>query len=303
MKKFIVKVFFFLILIFISIYIVFLQADGSTDAFYLRFTEPKQNSLVIGTSRAAQGVIPSILNHELNRSDIFNFSFTIAHSPYGPVYLKSIKKKLNNNSKDGIFILAIDPWSISANKKHPNDPTRFIENNKFLKTINLVNSKPNIEYLLTNYNQSYINLFKTNNKMFLHKDGWLEVTPKMTDRVNKLRIRERIGFYRDSLLPNYGFSKIRYKYVLETISFLKQYGEVYLIRLPIHPEMMKIESQLMPDFNVKIKEAVNISTDYYDMTFLNKELNYTDGNHLYKDSGKIVSKLIADRIKWKRNID
>ena len=35
--------------------------NGYTDPFYLRFTTPKNNNLIIGTSRAAQGIQPEII--------------------------------------------------------------------------------------------------------------------------------------------------------------------------------------------------------------------------------------------------
>ena len=91
MKKFIVNICLFLIIVLLTILGVFWQADGKTDPFYLRFTTDKQNSLILGTSRAAQGLLPEVLNSKLNRDDFFNYSFTLGHSPYGPTYLKSIK--------------------------------------------------------------------------------------------------------------------------------------------------------------------------------------------------------------------
>ena len=38
--------------------------------FYLRFTSPKHNSLIIGTSRSAQGIHPNIIDSILNLEDI-----------------------------------------------------------------------------------------------------------------------------------------------------------------------------------------------------------------------------------------
>ncbi len=303
MRQFLRNTILFISLICFSIYLVFLKVNGSNDPYYLRFTVPKQNSLILGTSQAAQGVLPSVLNNKLNRTDLFNYSFSISHRPYGLVYLNSIKKKLNNSSKEGLFILTIDPWSLSANKKNPNDSSLFKENDKFLGTTNFVNCDPNVEYLFENYGRSYIHLFESNDKVYLHKDGWLEVSPRMDEKIILKRIKEKIDFYKETKLDNSSFSETRYSYLLKTISFLKKHGEVYLIRLPVHPKMMELETQLMPDFNNKIKEAINNSQDYYDMSHLNGEFKYTDGNHLFKESGMIVSELIAKRIKLKSNFE
>ncbi|MFD2542040.1 hypothetical protein ACFSSB_06870 [Lacinutrix gracilariae] len=267
--------------------------NGHVDAFYSRFTTPKQSSLVLGTSRAAQGIVPEVLNEELGRDDIFNYSFTVAHSSYGPVYLESIKKKIVKNSNDCVYIVTVDPWSISADKEDQNNILKFIENGKCVETIWFVNSKPNVQYLLFNYNESYINLFNKNKKMFLHDDGWLEVNVKKMDSV---RINERVKFYKEEIMPNNTFSKVRFEYLLKTIQFLKKHGKVYLIRLPIHPKLMEVEMQYMANFNGYINEAINLSNDYFDMTKFNNEFDYTDGNHLYKESSKKVSKLIVNRI-------
>ena len=72
---------------------------------------------------------------------------------------------------------------------------------------------------------------------------------------------------------------------------------MYLVRLPIHPDMMAIDNQLMPDFNNKMQNIVPLTEGYYDMTKLNNEFSYTDGNHLYKESGVIVTRMIAQWIK------
>ena len=92
-----------------------LLADGTTDDYYLKFSSPKQSSLILGTSRAKQGIIPSVLSSSIENVDyqMFNFSFTLKSSPFGLVYYNAIKQKIDLESKDGCFIVTVDPWSIS----------------------------------------------------------------------------------------------------------------------------------------------------------------------------------------------
>jgi hypothetical protein len=85
-------------------------------------------------------------------------------------------------------------------------------------------------------------------------------------------------------------------YLKKTINFLKNHGKVILVRLPVHKEIFKIEQKYMPSFNDKITELSPIVDSYYDMTIDNNNYIYTDGNHLYKESSKIVSKKISDFI-------
>jgi hypothetical protein len=101
LKAFLIKTTVYIFVVGLTFIITLSFADGKVDQFYLRFTSPAMDNLIIGTSRSAQGILPSTINEELNRK-FFNFSFTIAHSPYGPVYLNSIKKKLNPNTSKKI---------------------------------------------------------------------------------------------------------------------------------------------------------------------------------------------------------
>lgn len=98
MIKFIVKTLSFSLVISILFLWICSNADGYTDPFYMRFTTSKQNSLILGTSRAAQGLQPKFFDSILKET-ILNYSFTVAHSPFGKTYLRSIKKKMDLNSK------------------------------------------------------------------------------------------------------------------------------------------------------------------------------------------------------------
>ena len=115
LKLFIKHILLFLsILALLHIGLAFL-ADGTTDDYYLKFSSPKQSSLILGTSRAKQGIIPSVLSSSIENSNFsfFNFSFTLKSSPFGLVYFNAIKQKIDLESEDGCFIVTVDPWSIS----------------------------------------------------------------------------------------------------------------------------------------------------------------------------------------------
>lgn len=301
MKKFIFETALFISIVAIIFATVLLQADGYTDPFYKRFTSSRQNNLILGTSRSAQALQPEVFQDILG-IEFFNFSFTIAHSPFGPVYLESIKKKINPESKNGIHIVSIDPWSISNKGDHPNNVLDFPENELALAKVNEVNLNPNFEYLLKQFKGKYLNiLFRRDYRSFLHEDGWLEVNVAMDSAIVKKRLDEKIISYRSDNLPNRRFSRMRLIYLEETIQFLKQHGRVFLVRLPISPEMFQIEQELMPDFNEKINKAILMSDGYYDFSPRNHLYQYTDGNHLWKNSGKVVSGEIAAWINSKTN--
>lgn len=303
MKRFLLSSTLFLVILLITFYCIFIQADGYTDPFYLRFATPKKHSLILGTSRAAQTIMPRILNQTLSRNDLFNYSFTVGHSSYGPTYLESIKRKLNSDAKKGIFIISVDPWSISSNTEDPNDSSSFEELKLALSGTRFVNCKPNIQYLLKYYDKRFWNLiFNPDSTMLLHDDGWFELTVPMDSASVEERTKIRIQDYRNIYSSQYKFSSVRFNYVIQTIKYLQNFGTVYLVRLPVHPLMMQIESKQMPDFNDKIQKiAGETQVDYLDMTDLNSAFTYVDGNHLHKDSGKKVSEIIGNWIMEKKS--
>jgi hypothetical protein len=295
MQRFITQTLFICSLISLVFVSILSRADGYTDPFYVRFTSPKQESLILGSSRAAQGLQPSVFKDYLKR-DVFNYSFTISHSPYGAVYLNSIKKKLNKNTTNGIFIITVDPWSISSKTKDPNDSINFGENKLCLANTYLVNMNPNFEYLIRNFAGKYYTLIqKKRGSLFLNNDGWLEVNIGMDSSSVAKRIDAKVYDYKTNNLPFYNFSSLRLEYLYKTIQLLQQHGDVYLVRLPVHPKIFEIEQELMPDFDRKISEVVTITDGYIDMTKENESYQYIDGNHLYKESGKLVSAKIG---KW-----
>ncbi len=52
----------------------------------------------------------------------------------------------------------------------------------------------------------------------------------------------------------------------------------------------------MPDFESKLQEAKCIASGYLDLTRSNADFRYTDVNHLWKESGQKVSRIIAEWI-------
>ncbi|MCB0465507.1 MAG: hypothetical protein KDC78_07505 [Aequorivita sp.] len=288
MKRFLLESTLFSVAIIASVYFVFLQADGKSDPFYSRTTTPKQASLILGTSKAAQGLMPEVLNPYLE-TDIYNFSFTVAHSPFGPAYLSAIEKKLKPETKDGVFIITVDPWSISSDGKDPNNEAEFGESKSFMGIAKSFSSKPNISYLLNSYDDNYIKILLNFSLMEVHNDGWLEVFPPMDSASVKNRITENI-LEQKVKLESYQFSQTRFEYLKKTIETLKKCGKVYLVRLPVYTEIAEIEDELIPDFNSKIKDLANAEElPYLNLMNSDTKFTFTDGIHLYKDSAKDVS--------------
>ena len=62
------------------------------------------------------------------------------------------------------------------------------------------------------------------------------------------RVGNKIETYRNVHLPNYTFSDVRLNSLEETIEFLKEFGNVYLVRLPVAVEILDIENDQWSDY-------------------------------------------------------
>lgn len=296
MRKFLLHSALFLTLVLGSMVYVFYQADGYTDPFYARFTSPRQSSLILGTSKAAQGIRPDILNRTLQDS-IYNFAFTIAHSPYGPAYLKGIKRKLSEGTDDGIFILAVDPWSIADAHADPNDENQFDENKSFLNRLQTVSSQPNIPYLVSYYKNSFAKIFDRDSVAFLHHDGWLEINTRMDPKTIEIRIENKAESLNERK-NRYHLSETRLSYLYKTVAYLQKRGKVYLVTLPVHPTLTKFDKAIIPNFEDLMYElSRQTGAPFLDLSMENEDYTYTDGIHLYKDSAAEVSSIITSWIK------
>jgi hypothetical protein len=277
---------------------IFLLEGGYSDAFYLRFTSTRQESMIIGTSRAAQGLVPSVINRQVKTyqdPEIYNFAFTVSHSPYGKAYLDAIKRKISSDGP-GFFLLSIDPWSLAEEGEDPDDESVFAERNGFLASISDPSSNPNVEYMLRFYSEPYYNiLFRRirTNHMKVHSDGWLEVLVKVDSISLQKRLKKKLKVYERNA-TTYKFSNTRLRYLNETITFLQEHGDVYLVRMPVHTAILEIERKFLPGFDSLANSlSVKHNVPYLDLTTEADRYVYTDGNHLHKESSKLVSRKVA----------
>ena len=294
-------------LVTIVIHIVFAYcANGSTDEYYLKFSSSKQSSLVLGTSRALQGINPSVVDSVLDyqSQNLFNFAFTLTSSPYGECYLDAIKAKLGNETQKGYFIITIDPWSISEKKS---TPPEIDDRRSVLFGMRNFNSHPNFEYLMKKYPSGWgmipfknlellflkKNYKKLNNSVkgsftFLNDDGWLNVFTSLDKSFVAEKELKKFNSYKQYSYDRQ-LSYYRYNYLIKTIEYLNSKGKVFLVRLPVHSEMLQIENEYTPDFDRHISTAIGKTDDYLDMTTIENSYDFTDGNHLSKQSANDVS--------------
>lgn len=280
------------------------QADGSFDDFYMRFTNGQHQSMIVGTSRAAQGLCPSYFDEILGNeyAKMGNFAFTLANSPYGKIYYEAIQKKIDTTqtSKKQLFIVTVDPWAVSSDVKEIENNTPRENDLTLGKVKNItIENRPNFEYLTKMYAESWGKILfnPSKNLTFLHQDGWLEVNVPMDDVSVQQRTAAKIVDYKKTL-QTYNLDKNRLTYLDKTVAFLQQHGTVYLVRLPTSESIIDFENELSPNFDDKMAQlAQKYNIRYISLLDNSHQYQFVDGNHLYKASAKEISKSLANQIK------
>lgn len=280
---------------------IFLLENGTADPFYRRVIGGKKKSLIIGTSKAAQGIVPSVLNQELGLvggDEIYNFGFTIAHSPFGEAYTNAIKKKLAKGANDAFFIVTVDPWALSSSKEDPNNKDLMNDQNQFLGKLHSFSSLLNFEYLLNYYINSYYEIllrYVAVNSMHLQEDGWLKVTPKIEgDQFEKLTLSKILEY--EYKFQNLTFSEYRFQSFIELIDFLSTHGKVFVVRMPVDKRIYDIENTIFDDLNIKVGNICALKCiPFVDFNLNLKDYNYIDGVHLLNKS---TSEFSMDLAFW-----
>ncbi len=290
MKLLFIKLGIFTVLCLSVLSFVLLNFGGNVDYFYEKFTTPKAKSMIIGDSRSLQGIQPSVMNSYFENKNydlpVFNYSFTIAQALIGPLYNESVLKKLDNASRNGVFVISVTPEMITAKEGFDNTKGQFREEGQPPHNMDFVSVNPNFEYVIKNYSFFHFkSVFRKNST--LHKDGWLEENnlPK-DEEVFKSWKKNQINLFLHDR-KEYAISDVRINSLHILIDSLKKHGSVYLVRMPISKEFLGYEQQYFPHFN-DIMDEVSIKNDvpYFDFNKLDREYTTYDGHHLDKYSGK-----------------
>ena len=294
---------------------------GYVDAFSARFISPPAGSLVLGTSRAAQGIKPGVLAARLGskgyRGPWLNYAFTLAESPYGPGYLSSIQRKLAPGTTHGLFVLAVDPWSLSLPKDVKRGefrrfskvaimakrfgfkgPIIYPEEKSMVSQLASVSQNPNLDYLAHYLHKPFYQLLLNADTAHvverLHPDGWLEIAlppPSADTALLRRRTAEKLLTYRQ-LAATSALTPDRLMSLQQTIYFLKQHGQVVLVRIPTGPKMAALEKYYQPDFDKKIQHLADYQRIPY-LNYLDQPYPTNDGNHITRQAAEQFSQRLA----------
>ena len=256
-----------------------LFSESFVDYYYAKVTH-EGKSLIIGTSRASQGLIPdSIMQGTKFDGPMLNFAFSSFESAFDEGYYNAINEKLDDNIKNGLFIIEIDPAAIYIDASIPSS--------KKLSSQIIFHGNPNYEYMYRNINPFYEIIEKRNfrdDKSIQHPSGWMEVRLPLDSISVESRGKAKLKVAQENF-PKYTLSEERIYYLKETIRLLKNHGNVMLIKIPAWQPIQDVESTCSPILNKLMHQiAKEMEIKYYDFSFYCNNYSYVDGNHFDKKS-------------------
>ena len=292
MLKFIVKISSILfIAVGISIWLINDTLNHNIELSYYKFTG-EHKSLIIGSSKARFAINPKYFDPKL---DLFNYAFTNATSPYGPLYLKAIKSTLKEDPKNNaLFILEVNPYNLSTDITSHYE---FSEEKNALGRQWCLNASPNYEYVFRNLTPLYQHIEYPDTALYVqHTNGFNEILDKQTkDKYDEYKKKKISDYTKQNV--NDRPSKKRIEYFIQTILFLKKHGQVVLVHLPTDKELAKIEEMYWSDYLLTIKKiANNEKVPFINLQETFSSPNTLDGVHVLSTESNKISAYLSKEI-------
>ena len=298
MKQLSLKISLFAATVIILMTLFLNKYSGVVDHFYGKFTSPKQHSLIVGESKSFMGVRPSIITErmaDMYEMPMYNYAFTIAQTAFGELLLKSIERKIAPGTKNGLFILSVNPWVLSERPEDDVENGVFFERDVPPNNMYFVSMKPNPEYVLKNFESfNFKGIFRQIST--LEEDGWQDVKSIPTDSADiKMLNRENEKWFSTKAIE-WKKSDYRLRKFAETVTMLQKYGTVVIIRMPSSKAITEIEQLYWPELDSQLQsisaksgvQFINFNGQYVYPTF--------DGIHFDHKTGIAFTQALCDSI-------
>lgn len=302
MRYFILKLILFCVLL-ASAYAFMVNrlSEGYVDMYYPKYTQDA-GSLVIGLSRADQGIAPKTVSENLDRKiDLPLVNFAANQYYYGEVYLEAIKKKLKKGNHKGMFILSVSPGSFTAPIGFGAEGIKKMDEKAAIGKTEDFSSDPNYSYIINCYGQGlYHALFtqRAPGNVITHNNGWNEVLVSGNDFTlsDALKLdwkRQNIAYFQRRL-PKEETKSYRWEWFGRTIEYLKDKGQVVLVRMPADKEIIDFENENSPNFRKSMDSITKIhQIPYLDYSINTQDYETYDGSHLHSESAIQFSTQLA----------
>jgi hypothetical protein len=276
-----------------------LVVDGSYSMSLYKVSGAQRQNLIIGTSRIAQGLMPSVFQ-EAFHEDFLNLAIDGSTTSYCEEYNQLIFSKLDSTTKDGIFILTLDPWTFTRSYDKKTNMDLFPETESPVYGLWDYNLPLNVQFLIRDCSKGWgdilISSLRNNSTVVGHRDGWVEVTRDQDSTQIELRKQAKLGARKEAMETT-RFSLSRLESLHKLITYLDSKGQVYFVRLPVHPEFYELENQFMPNFDqVAARLSERYDIPFMDMQYLAESITFNDGHHINKKHAPLVSNIVRDWI-------
>jgi hypothetical protein len=298
MVRFAVKLVLF-VAITLSVWLVllYIPSRGFSDRFEMKFNEPC-GSMITGSSRALLSMSPDEIDPTgFFQKPFLNFAFTQRTSPYGEVYYHAISHKLFSGTKNGIFLLEVNPLAIYTASDS------FAESGLILGRMHFFNLNPNPEYVLLNSEHALYQLYlkppAANNNVVYHSSGWNENTIDADTSLRSKKIAEQYTAH-EKLFKEWENPAYRLHWLERTIQLMKAQGNVILVRVPVRPEMRELERKYYPGFDELMDSIAERNKAKY-WNYLDDEgYDFYDIHHMTGPSAKRFSSELNRRLVQER---
>ncbi|HTF06153.1 MAG TPA: hypothetical protein VK826_19115 [Bacteroidia bacterium] len=263
------------------------------DRYYYKFNY-ECGSMITGISRALQGLNPDSIDPDGRFSTPFlNFGFTHNTSSYGEVYYEAIRKKINSDTKNGLFILEVNPLSVYSVSDSVSDSEMILGRMRFFSM------DPNFEYVLSNGEKPVYSFLLTEQKklpqVVVHRNGWNEYIATVDSTHKKGKIAEQYASH-EKLFPNARYNGYRLFWLNRTINLLKQHGTVILVRMPVSPQMIELENRFYPEFDQVLAGTANRNGVEYWSYYDDPGYEFYDIHHMTSVAANRFSRELGERI-------
>lgn len=305
MRLFILKIILFCTLL-ATVYLTMVHqlSEGYVDMYYPKFTQ-NAGSLILGLSRADEGIDPETLGNNLSKvMDTTLVNFASNQNYYGKVYLEAVKGKLDDSAVNRFFILSVSPGSFTAPKGFGTKGIEAMDSKTPIGKTSDFTSKPNYSYIMNCYGSGLYNAFldvDSADNLTSHSNGWNEVSLKsnslnITNDLIKDWKRQNLAYF-ERRLPNEELKAYRLEWFGKTIEYLKNKGAVFLVRMPADQEIIQFENEHLPNFNILMDSiADEYKIPFLDYSEVQPGFQTYDGSHLYAESAKEFSAVLAKDI-------
>jgi len=278
-------------------------ATWYVDDNYPKFTG-SASGLLLGVSRVSYGVSPAILEDCLSEPGepltIENFAIAHQETDYGETYLDAIRRKLDPATRNGVFVVGVNPATVSQylaeGGAEPDDSHTIVGQ------MGSYTADPNLEYIRRFYGKALYRAFTRTGEEFnlrvAHPDGWVEMRRQipaytMSDSAMAGWRKQNVDrMTRD--MPLAAPSSHRLASLGNTLDFLRRHGRVWVVRMPAHPEVLALEDAYWPDFNAVMAElARSHEVDYLDYSGEEDTFPTYDGSHLLSESARAFSQRLC----------